>query len=187
MPRWPHRAVLIPSDRWYKEVDDLCLVCQPKGMVSGRNTKQLSAPVSCGGMGLHQMYWAYRRRFITTTQQTIRHHHQAFRVYLNASVERTQAPFLAYVTLLNSMGAISGISLQHPRRRPGGPSLIDSEDTEDGRMIHNQMAPVGQEDIAHRYGLAKPRWHVLEGGQFPAGYRLTVVGGCEVYTNGCEP
>ena len=54
-------------------------------------------------------------------------------------------------------------------------------------MIHNQMAPVGQEDIAHRYGLAKPRWHVLEGGQVPAGYQLTVVGGCEVYTNGCEP
>ena len=41
----------------------------------------------------------------------------------------------------DAMGAISGISLKHPRRRPGGPSLIDSEDTEDGRMVHNQMAP----------------------------------------------
>ena len=71
--------------------DDLCsvFVRQPKGMVPGRNTKQLSAPVSCGGMGLHQMYWAYWWRFITTMQQTIRHHHQAFRVSLNASVERT--------------------------------------------------------------------------------------------------
>ena len=60
MPRWLHRAVLIPSDEWYKEVDGLCsvFVRQPKGMVPGRNTKQLSAPVSCGGMGLHQMYWA---------------------------------------------------------------------------------------------------------------------------------
>ena len=94
-------------------------------------------------------------------QQTVRHQHQAFRVSLNTPVERSQTPFLAYVTLLvtllNSMGAISGISLKDPFRRPAGPSLIDSEDTEDGRMMHNQMAPVGQEDIAHRYGLAKPR------------------------------
>ena len=58
-------------------------VRQPKGMVPGRDTKQLCAPVSCGGMGLHQMYWAYRRVFITTMQQTICHHHQAFRVSLN--------------------------------------------------------------------------------------------------------
>ena len=54
-------------------------------------------------------------------------------------------------------------------------------------MIHNQMAPVGQEDIAHRYRLAQPRWHVLEGGQVPTGYQLTVAGGCEVYNNGCDP
>ena len=90
-------------------------------------------------------------------QQTVRHQHQAFRVSLNTPVERSQTPFLAYVTLLNSMGAISGISLKDPFRRPAGPILIDSEDKEDGRMMHNQMAPVGQEDIAHRYGLAKPR------------------------------
>ena len=47
MPSWLHRAVLIPSDRWYKEVDDLCsvFVRRPKGMVPGRNTKLLSAPV----------------------------------------------------------------------------------------------------------------------------------------------
>ena len=54
-------------------------------------------------------------------------------------------------------------------------------------MIHNRMAPVGREDIAHRYGLAKPWWHVLEGGQVPAGYQPTAVGGCEVYTIGGEP
>ena len=120
-------------------------------------------------------------------QQTVRHQHQAFRVPLNTLVERSQTPFLAYVTLLNSMGAISAIPLKHPRHRPAGPSLIDSEDTEDGRMIHNQMASVGQEDIAHRYGLAKPRWHVLKGGQVPTGYQLTVAGGCEVYTNGSDP
>ena len=103
MPTWLHRAVLIPSDRWYKEVDDLCsvFVRQLKGMVPGRNTKQLSAPVSCGGMGLHQLYLAYRRRFITTMQRTVHHQHQAFRVSLNTPVGRSQTPFLAYVTLLN--------------------------------------------------------------------------------------
>ena len=138
-------------------------------------------------MGLHQLYWAHRRRFITTMQQTVRHQHQAFWVSLTTPVERSHTPFLAYVTLLNSMAAISGIPLTHPRRRPARPSLIDSEDIEDGHLIHNQMALVGQEDIAHRYGLAKPRWHVLQGGQVPTGYQLTVAGGCEVYTNGCDP
>ena len=132
MPNWLHRAVLIPSDRWYKEVDDLCLmfVRQPKGMVPGRNTKQLTSPVPCGGMGLHQLYWAYRRRFITTMQQTVRHQHQAFWVSLTTPVERSETPFLAYMTLLNSMGAISGILLKHPHRRPAGPSLIDKMRTQ---------------------------------------------------------
>ena len=144
MPRWLNRAALIPSDRWYKEIDDLCsvFVRQPKGMVPGRNAKQLTAPVACGGMGLHQLYWAHRQRFITTMQQTIRHQHRAFCFSLNNQTERIQTPFLAYVTLLNSIGAISGISLQQPRRRPARPNLIDSEDTEDGHMIRNQMSVV---------------------------------------------
>ena len=49
---------------------------------------------------LLQLYWAYRRRFITTMQQTVRHQHRAFRVSLNTPVERSQTPFLAYLTLL---------------------------------------------------------------------------------------
>ena len=50
------------------------------------------------------------------------------------------------------MGALSGILLQHPRRRPVGPNVIDSKNTNDGRLMQRQMALVGQDELATRYG-----------------------------------
>ena len=44
------------------------------------------------------------------------------------------------------------------QRRPCGPDLIDSEDTEDGRLISAQMPTIGQPETAIKYGsLAQPR------------------------------
>ena len=123
-------------------------VREPKGMETSRNRRYLSTPVQQGGLGLpfrsiRSIYWAFRRRFITSMQHTIRVHPQLFPYPLNQAVPRTQTPIFTYVTLLQSLGAIPGVSMASIQRRPCGPDLIDSEDTEDGRLLSAQMPTVG--------------------------------------------
>ena len=123
-------------------------VREPKGMETSKNCHQLSTLVQQGGLGLRSIYWAYRRRFITSMQHTIRVHASLFPYPLNQAMPRTQTPILTYVTLLQSLGAIPGFSMTPIQRRPCGLDLIDSEDTEDGRLISAQMPTVGQPEIA---------------------------------------
>ena len=80
LPRWLHRAVLMAPDRWYREVHKLCatFVQQPKGMVPGRSGTLLNTPIAEGGMGMHQLYWAYQRRCVTIMQHTLRHQATSF-------------------------------------------------------------------------------------------------------------
>ena len=84
---------------------------------------------------MHQVYWAYRRRFVTTMQHTLLHQVTSFHFPTDQPIDRRQTPFLAYTAVLSAIGALSGISLQHPRCRPTGPNVIDSEDTDNGRLM----------------------------------------------------
>ena len=137
MPRWMHRLILLPSDKMFHLIDSMVsdFVRQPKGMETSRNHHLPGTPVRDRGLGLRYIYWAYRKRFITSMQHTLRTHPDLFPFPLDIGVPHTQTPLLAYVALLQSLGAIPGISLQPVKRRPGGPELFDSEDTEDGRLL----------------------------------------------------
>ena len=77
---------------------------------------------------------------------------------------------------MSTMRALAGIFLHHSRR-PTGPNVIGGEDTDDWRLIQQQMAPVRQEEVSRRYGVTKPRWHALEGGAVSEGYHKTRVRG----------
>ena len=57
-------------------------------------------------------------------QLAMRVHPELFPYPLEAPVPRTQTPMLTYAALLQSMGAMPGVSLQPMRRRPGGPDLF---------------------------------------------------------------
>ena len=76
-------------------------------------------------------------------QHTMRVHPKPFPYPLEALVPRTQTPMLTYVALLQSLGAMLGVSLQVIKRRPGGPELYDSEDTKDGCLLASQQPTVG--------------------------------------------
>ena len=154
-------------------------VREPKGMKTSRNRHHLSTPVQQEGLGLRSIYWAYRRRFITSMQHTIRVHPSLFPYPLNQAVPRTQTPILTYVTLLQSLGAILGVSMTPIQRRPCGPDLIDSEDTEDGRLISAQMPTVGQPGIAIKYGSPAQLWRTLDHGEVPRGFSRKIICGFE--------
>ena len=181
--------ILLPSDKMFHRIDTMVseFVRQPKGMETSRNHHLLGTPVRDGGLGLQYIYWAYRRRFITSMQHTLRAHPDLFPFPLDKCVPRTQTPLLAYVSLLQSLGAIPGISLQPMKRRPCGPELFDSEDAEDGRLLAAQQPIVGQPDIAMKYCSPSPVWHIQEHGDTPTGFKRTEVCGYEVYTNEKPP
>ena len=189
MPRWMHRLIVPPWDNIFHRIDSMVsdFVRQPKGMQTSRNHHLLGTPVRDGGLGLRYIYWAYRRRFITSMQHTLRTHPDLFPFPLDKGVPRTQTPLLANVSLLQSLRAIPTISLEPVKRRACGPELFDSEDTEDGRLLVAQQPVVEQLDIAMKYFSPSPMWHIQEHGDTPPGFTRTEVCGYDVYTNGRHP
>ena len=73
------------------------------------------------------------------------------------------------------------------QRRPCGPDLIDSEDTEDGRLISAQMPTVGLPEIAIKYGSSAQPWRTLDHGEVPRGFSRKIICGFETYTNDQAP
>ena len=120
----------------------------PKVMNATMNHHMLGSLPKELGMGVQQVYSAYMCKYVTSMQQAMRAHWELLPSPLGAPVPRTQTPMLTYVALLQSMGAMSGVSLQPMRRRSGGPDLYDGEDTEDGRPLAAEQPTVGQPDIA---------------------------------------
>ena len=70
-PRWTYRLLLIPSDFIYKQLDKLSkdFVTQCKGLEKGRHSTKMTTPVTEGGMGLYQQFWAFRKRYVTVIQR----------------------------------------------------------------------------------------------------------------------
>ena len=75
-------------------------------------------PPKQGGMGVQQMYWEYRRKYVSSMQLAVRVHPEPFSYPLGAPVPCTQTPILTYVALLQSMTAMPRVSLQPIRYRP---------------------------------------------------------------------
>ena len=151
------------------------------------NHHMLGTPPKEGGMGVRQIYWAYRRKYVTSMQLATRAHPEMFPYPLGAPVPRTQTLMLTYVALLQSMPPMPRVSLQPMRQRPGGPDLYDSEDTKDGPLLAAQQPTVGQPAFStkyHSYSLAAA---VPDHGDVLDGYTKTKVSGFKVYTKGQPP
>ena len=120
-----------------KQIDALVadFIRASKGTGTTMNHHMLGTPPKEGGMGVRQLYPAYRRKYVTSMQQAMRAHPELFPFPLSAPIPHTQTPMLTYVALMQSMGVMLGVSLQPMRRRLGGPDLYDSEDTKDGRLL----------------------------------------------------
>ena len=102
LPRRLHRLVLLPSDRILHQIDTFTFefICAPQGMEATMNHHMLGTPPKEGGMGVRQMYWAYRQKYVTSMQLAMQTHLELFPYPLGAPVPRTQTPMLTYVALV---------------------------------------------------------------------------------------
>ena len=74
IPRWLYHTMFIPHDRMFHHIDKICLefVAIAKGsehnkenIYRAHNVTHIDSPVKYGGLGLRQIYWAYRTRYVT--------------------------------------------------------------------------------------------------------------------------
>ena len=69
LPRWLQRLVPPPPlTKTLHQVDTLVseFIRAPKGMEATMNNNMLGTPPKEGGMGVRHMYWAYRRKYVTS-------------------------------------------------------------------------------------------------------------------------
>ena len=81
IPRWLYHTMFIPHHRMFQHIDKICLefVAIAKGLEHNKenihkahNVTHINSPVKYGGLGLQQIYWAYRTRYVTLVQGLLR-------------------------------------------------------------------------------------------------------------------
>ena len=74
MPRWVYRSLFVASDHLLHDIDMMAreFVTTAKGVERRHHLLHLTDPVCQGGTGLHQMYRAFRCRYITLLQTALR-------------------------------------------------------------------------------------------------------------------
>ena len=178
--------MFVPHDRLFHKIDQRVrdFVTAAKGVEPKYTASHVAASQKHGGLGLHQIYWAYRARYITIMQHTLRDGDHPITKAASRPVHHTMAPLTDYVHMVEQMGGTVPIQMDDRQRPQGGPDLFDEEDSEDGDMLRAQERVVGlMEYRAQYYGTAHPP-DVDDTGTIPAGFRQVTIGGMVCYTNG---
>ena len=186
IPKWLYQAMFVPHDRMFHKIDQRVrdILTAAKGVEPKYNVSHVTAFHKYGGLRLHQIYWAYRARYITIMQCTLRDGDRPITKAASRLVHHTMAPLRDYVHMVEQMGGTVPIQLDDRQRPQGGPELFDEEDSEDGDMLRAQERVVGpMEYRAHYHGSVHPP-DVDDTGTLPAGFSPIMVGGMVGYTNG---
>ena len=111
MPRWVYRSLFVASDQLLHDGDMMAreFVTTAKGMERHHYALHLTDPIHRGGTGLHQMYWAFRCRYISLMQAALRNRHTRVRMIAECPVDRKMAPIRDSVTMLRQLGARTSI------------------------------------------------------------------------------
>ena len=186
IPWWLYHAMFVPHDRMFHKIDQRVrdFVTAAKGVEPKYNASHVTASQKHGGLGLHQIYWAYRARYITIMQRTLRDGDHPITKAASRPVHHTMAPLRDYVHMVEQMGGTVPIQMDERQRPQGGPELFNEEDSEDGDMLRAQERVVGlMEYRAHYHGSVHPP-DVDDTGTLPAGFSPIMIGGMVCYTNG---
>ena len=150
-PKWCYRSLFIRHDRMFYDIDQKARNCvtASKGIEPRHNATHITDPVNEGGLGLHQIYWTYRSRYISLIQSALRSPQQ--------SPPRTgglpSVPIYGthYVALLKQLGASTCVNLQQRVVPRGGPQLLDEESSDDRRLLQIQTPNVALSEYSLRY------------------------------------
>ena len=137
----------------------------------------LTDPIHRGGTGPHQMYWAFRCRYISLLQTALRDRHSRVWAIAQRPVDRKMTPIRDYVTMLRQLGARTSIQLCEYRAPRGGPTLFDEESSDDGIQIHSQQPAVGDELLSRKYIATECTTPIPADGEVPPGSTKCVIGG----------
>ena len=185
MPRWVYRSLFVVSDHLLHDIDMMAreFVTTAKGVERRHHALHFTDPVCQGGTGLHQIYWAFRCRYITLLQTALRDRHGRVRAIAQRPVDRKMAPIRDYVTMLRQLGARTSIQLCEYQAPRGGPTFFDEESSDDGIQMRSQHPDVGDESLSRKYIATECTRPIPAEGEVPPGFTKCVVAGHEAYTN----
>ena len=167
IPRWTYRTLFSPNDSMFKAMDAMCLrfMLMAEGMELNKigihklyTVLHVTSPHRLGGMGLHQLFWAHRARFITMVQNTLRSCPESIGCNLSKELPSRAVPIRNYLAILTQLGARTALHIALLLRPAGGPNPIDSESSDDGVVLLARKEQV--RDALHtRHCIAPPRCH----------------------------
>ena len=185
--------MFIPHDRMFQHIDKIRLefVAIAKGlehnkenMYKAHNVTHINSPVKYGGLGLQQIYWAYRTRYITLVQGLLRKPTGRLSRLVAQPIERRMTPLRDYITVLSQIGGNTILVLAPRRRPPTSANLIDEQTTGDEEWITQQEVALGIPKVAKRYITRCSANDDPTDGEVPLGFTLVEVAGIKCYTNG---
>ena len=78
------------------------------------NVLHVTSPHRLGGMGLHQLFWAHRARFITMVQNTLRSHPGSIGCDVNQELPSRAVRICNYLAVLTQLGARTAVQVALP-------------------------------------------------------------------------
>ena len=108
-----------------------------------RNIMHLISPKSAGGLGLHQVFWAFRARYIMVIQDMLRTP-STIRQMSQVPIPHNVATLRNYVHAIQQPRAYAIVTMsQHWVQARGGPGLFDEESSDDALLWKTQAKVVG--------------------------------------------
>ena len=185
--------MFIPHERLFQHIDRICLefVAITKGLEHNKeniykahNVTRITPPVKYGGLGLQQIYRAYRTRYVTLVQGLVRKPTGRLSRLVAQLIECIMRLLRDYVTALFQIAGNTTLVLAPCRRPPTSANLIDEHASGDEEWITQQEVEVGIAEVATRDITRCSVNDDPTDGEVPTGLTPMEVAGIKCYTNG---
>ena len=119
--------MFLPNDSMFKAMDSMCLrfVLMAEGVELNKvnihksyNVLHVTSPHRLGGMGLHQLFWAHRARFITMVQNTLRSRPGSIGRDPNKEVPSRAVSICNYLARLTQLGVRTALHVASTEKAP---------------------------------------------------------------------
>ena len=122
-----------------------------ENIYKAHNVTHINSPIKYGGLGLQQIFWACRTRYVTLVQGLLRKPTGRLSRLVAQPIERMMTPLRDYITVLSHIGGNTTLVLALRRRPPIPANLIDEQTSGDEEWITQQEVAVGIPEVARRY------------------------------------
>ena len=183
IPQWVYHSLLFPDDKLFHQLNKVSKNFVPGGWTKYTTQRTSQHPNVQGGMGLHQVFGAYRARYITVMQDILRRPNVVRRMSEHP-VPRNVATLCNYVHAIQQLRAYTQVTISHQQARPrGGPGPFDEESEDDAIFWKTKEKVVGREEYTRKYVCPDATQPTPEEGQVPLGFVACTINGIPCYHN----